>query len=150
MSQNKDVVRRFFGSLWTDPETARSLATDDVTWITTRSMPIPGNEGTVSHVGFDAVRNVADSGKEIDSGYVPETMSHPHELFLEAEDDHVVYQFTMRCTTKLGLPYENDYLFLVKLEGGKVARFQEYWDSKQAYDVLIRGRSAVISGRERA
>ncbi|MCA9510767.1 MAG: nuclear transport factor 2 family protein [Myxococcota bacterium] len=143
MSHNKDVVRTFFRTLWSDPETARALATDDVTWITTRSMPIPGNEGTIRHVGFEAVRNVADSGKKIDSGYRPETMSHPHELFLEAEDDHVVYQFTMRCTTKLGRDYVNDYLFLVKLEGGKIARFQEYWDSKQAYDVLVRGRDAA-------
>ena len=38
---HREVVRTFFASLWTDPELARSLVTDDVTWITTRSMPIP-------------------------------------------------------------------------------------------------------------
>ena len=37
---NKEVVEIFFGSLWTDPERARALATPDVTWITTRSMPV--------------------------------------------------------------------------------------------------------------
>ena len=145
MGQNVSTVRAFFESLSTDPETARSLCTEDVTWVTTRSMPIPGNEHTTRHVGWDAVKNVADSGVKIDTGYLPETMSHPHELYLEAEDDHVVYQFTMRCTTKLGLEYENDYLFLVKLENGRVKHFHEYWDSKQAYDVLIRGRSPVIA-----
>jgi hypothetical protein len=102
---NKETVRTFFASLWTDPELARSLATADVTWITTRSMPIPGNEGTIHHVGWDAVLNVANSGKQLDVGY--------------------------------GRDYENDYLFLVKLEGGKIARFQEYWDSKQAYDLIF-------------
>ena len=136
--KNKDVVQTFFASLWSDPELARSLATDDVTWITTRSMPIPGNENTLHHVGWDAVRNVANSGKDLDTGYLPETMTRPHELLLEAEHDHVVYQFTMRCKTKRGRDYENDYLFLVKLEDGKIRRFQEYWDSKQAFDLLFR------------
>jgi ketosteroid isomerase-like protein len=134
---NKDVVKTFFSSLWTDPELARSLAHDDVTWITTRSMPIPGNEKTIQHVGWDAVLNVANSGKNLDVGYRPETMTRPHELYLEAEDDHVVYQFTMRCKTKAGRDYVNDYLFLVKLDGGKIRRFQEYWDSKQAFELLF-------------
>jgi ketosteroid isomerase-like protein len=134
---NKEIVRTFFGSLWTDPELARSLATEDVTWITTRSMPIPGNEGTIFHVGWDAVLNVANSGKKLDVGYLPETMTQPHQLFLAAEDDHVVFQFTMKCKTKRGRDYENDYLFLVKLENGKIRRFQEYWDSKQAYELLF-------------
>jgi ketosteroid isomerase-like protein len=61
------------------------------------------------------------------------TTEHPHQLFLDAEDEHVVYQFTMRCKTKAG----RDYLFLVKLEGGKIRRFQEYWDSKQAFELLF-------------
>lgn len=134
---NKQVVQTFFASLWTDPELARSLAADDVTWITTRSMPIPGNEKATHHVGWDAVLNVANSGKNLDVGYRPETVTHPHQRFLEAEDDHVVYQFTMRCKTKRGRDYENDYLFLVKLEGGKIRRFQEYWDSKLAFDSLF-------------
>jgi ketosteroid isomerase-like protein len=134
---NKEIVRTFFASLWTDPALARSLAHDDVTWITTRSMPIPGAAGTLHHVGWDAVMNVANSGKDLDVGYRPETMTHPHQLFLEAEDDHVVYQFTMRCQTKRGRDYVNDYLFLVKLEDGRIRRFQEYWDSKQAYDLLF-------------
>ncbi|TMA34808.1 MAG: hypothetical protein E6J87_05790 [Deltaproteobacteria bacterium] len=134
---NKDVVQTFFASLWSDPALARSLATEDVTWITTRSMPIPGNERTIFHVGWDAVKNVADSGKKLDVGYIPETIAHPHELYLEAEDDHVVYQFTMCCKTRRGRDYVNDYLFLVKLRDGKIERFQEYWDSKQAFDLLL-------------
>jgi hypothetical protein len=67
-----EVVRTFFASLWSDPALARSLASDDVTWITTRSMPIPGNAHTIFHVGWDAVKNVADSGKNLDVGYIPE------------------------------------------------------------------------------
>ena len=87
---NKQVVDSFFSTLWTDPEHARSLCTEDVTWITTRSMPIPGNEDSIEHVGFEAVLNVANSGKDLDVGYLPETMSHPHQLTLEAEDDHAL------------------------------------------------------------
>lgn len=134
---NKEVVEKFFGSLWTNPELARSLATENVTWITTRSMPIPGNEDSLEHIGFDACLNVANSGKNIDTGYIPETISYQQQRYLDAEDDHVIYQFTMQCKTKTGVNYINDYLFLVKLENGQVARFQEYWDSKQAFDLLF-------------
>lgn len=136
-STNKQVVETFFGSLWTDPALARSLATDDVTWITTRSMPIPGNEDSIEHVGFDACLNVANSGKEHDNGYLPETITYPQQRYLDAENDHVIYQFTMQCQTRKGVDYLNDYLFLVQLRDGKVARFQEYWDSKQAFDLLF-------------
>ena len=136
-STNKQVVETFFGSLWTDPALARSLATDDVTWITTRSMPIPGNEDSIEHVGFDACLNVANSGKEHDNGYLPETITYPQQRYLDAENVHVIYQFTMQCKTRKGVDYLNDYLFLVQLRDGKVARFQEYWDSKQAFDLLF-------------
>lgn len=139
MSNNKAAVETFFSTLWTDPDQARLVATDDVTWVTTRSMPIPGNEYSIEHVGFEACLNVANSGKSIDEGYIPETMSYPQQRLLDAEDDHVVYQFTMQCKTKTGADYINDYLFLVRLENGKVKHLQEYWDSKQAFDLIFGG-----------
>ena len=134
---NKEAVQIFFSTLWTEPDRARAVCREDVTWITTRSMPIPGNEGTIHHVGWEAVKNVADSGKDLDTGYIPETMSYPNQLFLDAEDDHVIYQFTMQCKTKARRAYINDYLFLVKLKEGKLWRLQEYWDSKQAAELLF-------------
>jgi ketosteroid isomerase-like protein len=137
-ASNKELVEFFFSNLWSDPEACRRIATEDVTWITTRSMPIPGAEHTFEHVGWDAVMNVATAGLKIDTGYLPETMEYPVRRFLEAEQDHVVFQFTMTCKTKAGKDYINDYLFLVECRDGKVARFQEYWDSKQAYDLLLR------------
>ena len=33
--------------------------------------------------------------------------------------------------------YVNGYLFLVKLENGKIQRFQVYWDSKQAFELIF-------------
>ena len=44
-----------------------------------------------------------------------------------------------RCAArrKRGRDYVNDYLFLVKLENGKIQRFQEYWDSKQAFELIF-------------
>jgi len=138
MASNKDIVEQFFGSLWSDPDLARSLATDDVTWITTRSMPIPGAEKNgIEHVGWDAVLHVANSGKEIDTGYLPETLSYPNWRLLEAEDDHVVLQFTMQCRTKVGKDYINDYVCMVQIRVSRICRFQEYWDSRQAYNLLI-------------
>ena len=83
---NKEAVEILFSTLWTDPDKARSVCTDDVTWVTTRSMPIPGNEQSIYHVGFDAVLNVANSGKQVDNGYLPETIEYPHQQLLNAED----------------------------------------------------------------
>jgi len=134
---NKELVQFFLDKLWADPAAARAVCTEDVTWITSRSMRIPGAEDTIEHVGWDAVYHVATSGLKISTGYIPETMEYPNWLVLEAEDDHVVVQFTMKCKTKAGKDYINDYLFLFKCDNGKIARFQEYWDSKQAYEILI-------------
>jgi ketosteroid isomerase-like protein len=134
---NKQLVQFFFDHLWADPEAARQVCTEDVTWVTTRSMPIPGAGQTIEHVGWEAVWRVCQSGLKVTTGYLPETMQYPHRRFLEAEDSHVVFQFTMTCKTKLGRDYINDYLFLVKCRDGKLAHMQEYWDSKQAYDLLL-------------
>lgn len=133
---NVEAAQCLFANMWVDPDLARTVVTDDVTWVTTRSMPIPGAKGT-HHVGWEAVLHVANSGKVLDTGYIPETMEHQDELWLEAQDDHVIYRFTMKCRTKADRDYINDYLFLIKLRDGKVAWFQEYWDSKQAFDLLL-------------
>ena len=101
-----------------------------------RAQPWRDEDGLV-HLPTNVVVDATGTVTMAWQGYLPETMSYPNQLFLEAEDDHVVYQFTMQCKTKAGRDYINDYLFLVKLEDGKIARFQEYWDSKQAHDLLF-------------
>lgn len=136
MSQNKALVQTFFDHLWVDPPTARSVAADDVTWVTTRGLPIPGRDG-IEHTGWDAIVTVAGSGLHLDSGYLPETMTFPVREFYDVEGDNVIFRFTMQCQTKTGRQYINDYLFFVEVRNGKVARFQEYWDSKQAFDLLL-------------
>lgn len=141
---NKEIVQSFFDNLWINPPVSKSLATEDVTWVTTRSMPIPGATAVavdglagIEHIGWDAVEHVAHSALKLDTGYLPETMEFPVREFLDVEDDRVIFRFTLKCRTKAGRDYVNDYLMFTELRGGKVARFQEYWDSKQAYDVLL-------------
>ena len=136
-ASNKEIAQTFFDNLWVDTAIARSVATDDVTWVTTRGVPIPGAEDTIEHVGWDAVEHVSKSGLGIETGYIPETMTFPVREFLEVEGDRVIFRFTMACKTKADKDYINDYLFLIDLRDGRVARFQEYWDSKQAYDLLL-------------
>jgi hypothetical protein len=36
-SSNKELVQFFFDNLWANPEAARQVCTEDVTWVTTRS-----------------------------------------------------------------------------------------------------------------
>lgn len=136
---NKETVQVLFDNLWTDPDRARSVCTDDVTWVTTRGVPIPGAEDTIEHVGFEAVHFVATSSHRLATGYRPETIEFLFSRYYDVEGGDVVYRFTMTCETKVGKRYTNDYLFFVEMRDGKVARFQEYWDSKHAYDLLLAG-----------
>jgi len=64
-------------------------------------------------------------------------MVRTNQKILEAEGDHVVVQFTMQCKTRTRKDYLHDYLFLFELESGMVKRYQEYWDSRQAFDLLM-------------
>jgi ketosteroid isomerase-like protein len=144
---SKEIAETFLNNLWTDPELSRSVCTEDVTWVTTRGMPIPGTDG-IEHVGWDAVQWVATSGLRSETGYIPETMEYPVSEFFNVEGGHAIWRFTMKCKTKAGMDYTNDYLFFIELRDGKVARFQEYWDSKQAFDLLVKpGLKAASKGK---
>jgi ketosteroid isomerase-like protein len=46
-----------------------------------------------------------------------------------AEDDYVVVECRGRVTTKSGLPYNNSYCYVIRLEGGKLRELTEYLDT---------------------
>ena len=86
------------------------------------------------HKGWEAVQKVSNSGLQANA-YRKETFEFPHQLLLEAEDDHVIYQFTLSCKTGKGGDYINDYIFFIKCRDGRVASIQEYVDTKQFHDL---------------
>ncbi|MEE4376029.1 MAG: nuclear transport factor 2 family protein [Candidatus Competibacteraceae bacterium] len=55
-----------------------------------------------------------------------------------AEDDHVVVQFQGRARTKTGVPYDNTYCIVMRVEDGKIAEITEYFDTELTTAVLGR------------
>jgi ketosteroid isomerase-like protein len=47
-----------------------------------------------------------------------------------AEDDYVVVQFQGRARTKSGVPYDNTYCMVMRVEGGKIKEITEYFDTE--------------------
>lgn len=46
-----------------------------------------------------------------------------------AEDDYVVVECRGKTTTKTGVPYNNKYCLVCRLEGGKIKELVEYMDT---------------------
>jgi ketosteroid isomerase-like protein len=53
-----------------------------------------------------------------------------------ADGDHVIVEATGKATSKTGQPYNNEYCFLYRFAGGKVAEVTEYLDTQLACAVL--------------
>jgi ketosteroid isomerase-like protein len=51
-------------------------------------------------------------------------------------DDVVVVQATGRAVTRDGRRYDNDYVFVIHLAGGKIVRYEEYCDTELIARVL--------------
>lgn len=54
-----------------------------------------------------------------------------------ADEQHVVVEAKGTATTKAGQAYNNEYCFIFRIAGGKVAEITEYLDSDLATRVLV-------------
>lgn len=57
-------------------------------------------------------------------------------LRLIAEGEHVVIECQGRVTTKSGQPYNNQYCYVCRIEGGQLKELTEYMDTALAEAVL--------------
>ena len=53
-----------------------------------------------------------------------------------AEGDYVVVECRGRVTTKAGLPYNNTYCYVIRLEGGKLRELTDYLDTALVEEAL--------------
>jgi uncharacterized protein len=58
----------------------------------------------------------------------------PSRIF--ADGDHVIVQANGRNRTKDGQAYENDYCFVIRMEGGKMVAIEEYCDTELVASAL--------------
>ena len=121
--RNKEFVRSFFETLSAgDLERLRQLFHEDATWtVVARDIP-----GAGAHAGRD----------EIIDGFLGPVrgLFEPGDPKVEienlvAEGSWVAVEAKGRGRFADGKAYENSYVFLLELEGGRVRTLREYMDS---------------------
>lgn len=128
---NKKLAREFVDAIARADATAiqNAFAPDGVCW-TAGSMPISGTY-TRDQIA-DAARGVL--------GVFPEGLKFTIKS-ITAEDDRVAIEAESYGRHKSGRIYSNQYHFLMRIRGGKVAEWKEYMDTMHANDVLCGGGS---------
>jgi ketosteroid isomerase-like protein len=123
-AHNKTVVLRFLEALCRgDRDAARQAFAADASWHYPPSLGGPG-----VHRGRDAIFDVYFAVDE----RLYETGTRRYDLQVTnaiAEGDSVAVEMRHRGQTRDGRPYETDYHVLYQLEGGRIQRVREYFDS---------------------
>lgn len=126
--RNRKLVEGIFAELaQNNPSAFADALADDVRWIT------PGS--SVWSRTFAGKRAVLDELLGMVRAQLVERVRLTVHRIL-ADGDHVVLQATGRATTKTGKPYNNDYCFLFRIAGGKIAEVTEYLDTELASAAL--------------
>jgi len=124
---NKELVQRFRQAADARDFTAASeMVSDGVRWWVPRSAerferPIEGRDAVMALLSGATARV-----------YKPETMERDYHTFV-AEGDFVAVWLTMTAVTASGKDYTNDYHFLYRCEGGRIAEVWEHLDTAYAY-----------------
>lgn len=128
---NKAAVRAFFAATVRRDRAALSrLLADDVCWQIPKSAPAPFGG---AHRGHARVLELFLAGAE--TLFAPGTHSVEIELLL-AEGDLVAAEVQMRARTVRGSDYCNQYVFLFRFEGDRIAEFREHLDTRYAAPFL--------------
>lgn len=127
-AENKRLMETIFAAIAAGDRTpfVESLA-DDVCWIVTGqnswSQTFKGKEA-LSRDLFGYLAGLLADGRR--------TIAH---RFI-AEGDHVVVEGKGEMRTRAGVPYNNDYCLIYRIENGKIREIKEYCDSVLTEEVL--------------
>jgi uncharacterized protein len=142
---NKQAVKAFFTSIaMADPQGFRELLSDEPTWWIPESAAAKNASRLHSVPGERAVRGKdALTTMLFSSGFYRDRRSSPeyepmrydrHHLI--AEGDMVVSHHTMHTVTSSGDAYQNEFVFVFRLEDGKIAEVWEHLDTAHSYASL--------------
>lgn len=135
VDDNKSAVMAYFRTVGSGEEGAVQTAVerfaDDVVWHIPKSLPNGG-----AHCGKEAVIAMlnAEEGMAL---YAPGSMEIEREA-LVAEGDYVVVPLALRAITRHGDPYENRYVFVYRLVGGRIAEVWENLDTLYLHEMAYR------------
>ena len=129
MSDNKELIRHMFAEMSTgNAGPLVELLADDVTWTTMGQTKWSGTLRGKNSVLQDLL------GKLLSRLEGNRYTASAHRLI--AEDDFVVAQARGQSTTTAGVPYNNEYCFIFRLEGGKIKEVTEYLDTELVTSAL--------------
>ena len=125
----KDVLRRFFATLSTgDFDAIGEFFDDDSVWqVNNVAQGHPGERGRRAIIE-DFLRPVREGLFEPGDPKVEVTR-------MISEGDWVVAETTGRGALRNGRKYENCYVFVAQVSGGRVRYLREYMDTAYAFDV---------------
>lgn len=121
-SENKAIIETAF-SAWSqgDGMAVFNLIADHVEWTITGSSPISGTY-TSKH---DFIEKALKPQREHLTG---PPVAQVRAVF--AEDDWVVVEWEGTAMTKAGMPYNNQYCYVLKVRNGRIVRGTTYWDTE--------------------
>ena len=126
---NHALIDRYFEMVTSgDPEVG-SLFDENVVWWTPPSSPMAG-----PFEGKEAVLGLMAGGVGV---YHPD---HPLDIRQEASaasGEHVFVQMTMRARTGQGAAYENRYVFVFRIQEGRIVEVHEHLDTLYAQRLLF-------------
>ena len=135
ISANKQVALDFLEALRSENfDKLRAVIKDDIAWW------LPPSTRKV--LGFpDAVRGADNVIKFVKSLLTSTYQSDDQKQFIireiVAENNLVAVRHTLRTVSPQGLPYENEYFSLSRIENAKLAEQWTYTDTAHTYEDLV-------------
>jgi len=135
-SDPKDVVRRFFETLGTgDFAAIGGFFTDDSVWqVNDVARGLPAQRGRKAIID--------DFLQPIREGLFEPGDPKVEIRSMIAEGNRVAVETTARGTLLNGNHYENEYVFIIEIDGDTVRHLREYMDSDYAHSISAGSGSA--------
>lgn len=133
---NKDIVQSWFDLVAQgDAQGAFALFSDDIAYTLRGTTPVSGTYRGMKEL--------------VDDFFVPWRKQIDGEIVLKVnaligEGDKVVALARGQATTVHQLPYDNDYVFVFRVEGGKIHEVDEYLDTALV-EIAAYGKKLVAS-----
>lgn len=117
--QNQTIVREAFEA-WAEGESVfGELLARDMRWTIHGSGPVAG-----TYVGIDSF--VEDASRPLISRLSTPLVPEVHAIW--AVEDTVIVRFDGSATTTSGAPYENQFVWIFRMDGGQVAEAEAFLD----------------------
>lgn len=117
--RNESIVREAFDNWAEGGNVFADLLAQDMRWTIHGSGPVAG-----TYVGIDSF--VEDASRPLISRLSTPLVPEVHAIW--AVDDTVIVRFDGSATTTSGAPYENQFLWIFRMQNGRVAEVEAFLD----------------------